>query len=277
MTPTPSDTPTATPTPTIFALVRARQRVNVRSGPGTGFAAIDSLAPGEGAPVIQRNEDGAWLQLRLDADDDEAVGWVSAALLQVDTPPPPIPPEPTADYRMLLELPIVDLDSAQGTATAIAQSALATAPAATPAEAARAPDRPAAAPRHDVPVFAFCDGRSYGIPPPVGLTSGSTIQLFWAWFASSEAQVWQHINSADHDLRVNGQPIADVDAFRQTPRRDDSQYVVYWYVPYGPLTAGDYEISYRVTWRQAINDGSARYGPGTNTESESESCNFRVR
>ena len=278
-TPTPTDTPTITPTPTLYALVNAAQRVNVRSGPGTRFAAIDSMAPGDGAPVIERNEDGSWLQLRLDNEaDEEAVGWVSAALLQVNTPPPPIPPEPAADYLLLLDMPIVDQAAAQATATAIAELAQATA---TPLPAATAaPDSaiaPAATPRHDVRVFAFCDQRSYGVPPPAGLTRGSTINIFWAWFASSEAYIWQHIEHAAHDLRVNGQPIAELDSFRQTPRRDGSQYVVYWYVPFGPLAAGSYEISYRVSWRQAISDGYARFGPGTDSESESESCTFTVR
>ena len=78
-------------------------------------------------------------------------------------------------------------------------------------------------------------------------------------------------------MRVNGQPIGDLNNHRRTPRRDGDQFVVYWYVPFGPLAAGNYEISYRVSWQQAISDGYTRFGPGTASESESESCAFTVR
>lgn len=274
-TSTPTDTPTPTATPTLYGIVNARQRINVRSGPGTTFAAIDALSPGDGAQIIGQDEANGWYQVQL---DDEKTGWVSGALLLVETPTPPITPVPTADYNLLLDIPIVDLPAAHATATAIAESTVATT---VPSPAATSPPTqatsPAATPRHDVNVFAFCDDRSFGLPPPAGLTSGSTIRIFWGWFASSEALIWQHINNALHELRVNGTAIADLDSYRLTPRQDGSQFVVYWYVPFGPLTAGTFEITYRVSWQSAISDGYARYGPGTDTEFEEESCSFVVR
>ena len=273
-TPTPTDSPTPTPTPTLYGIVNVRQRINVRSGPGTTFAAIDALSPGEGAPVIGQDEASGWYQIQL----DDETGWVSAALLLVETPTPPITPVPTADYSLLLDIPIVDLPAAHATATAIAESTVETpVPSATATSPPAPATAPAATPRHNVNVFAFCDDRSFGLSPPAGLTSGSTIRIFWGWFASSESLVWQHINNAQHELRVNGTAIADLDSFRLPPRQDGSQYVVYWYVPFGPLTAGTFEITYRVTWQSAISDGYSRYGPGTDTESEEESCSFVVR
>lgn len=274
-TPTPSNTPTPTATPTLYGIVNVRQRINVRSGPGTTFAAIAALSPGEGAPVIGQDEATGWYQVQL---DDEETGWVSAALLLVETPTPPITPVPPADYSLLLDIPIVDLPAAHATATAIAEATVETAVPSTTAASLPAPaTAPAATPRHNVDVFAFCDDRSFGLPPPTGLTSGSTIRIFWGWFASSEALVWQHINNARHDLRVNGTAIADLDSYRLPPRQDGNQHVVYWYVPFGPLTAGTFDISYRVTWQRAISDGYARYGPDTAAEAEEESCSFVVR
>lgn len=273
-TSTPTDTSTPTATPTLYGIVNTRQRINVRSGPGTTFAAIDALSPGDGAQIIGQDQTNSWYHIQL---DDEQTGWVSAALLLVETPTPPITPVPTADYNLLLDIPIVDLPAAHATATAIAEATVATAvpsPATSPPTQATAP---AVTPRQDVDVFAFCDDRSFGLSPPTGLTSGSTIRIFWGWFASSEALVWQHINNALHELRVNGTAIADLDSYRLTPRQDGSQFVVYWYVPFGPLSAGSSEITYRVSWQSTISDGYARYGPGTDTEFEEESCSFVVR
>lgn len=143
--------------------------------------------------------------------------------------------------------------------------------------AIQAPTRPADAPRSGVDVFAFCNSNAYGIPAPQTLTTGSSIEIFWAWFAKTDEQLRQHTTNAVHELRVNGTQITNVDQFRQPFITQGGDRAVYWYVPYGPLNVGEYLITYRVTWQTAITDGYAFYGPGTGTEFEEESCNFIVR
>jgi hypothetical protein len=128
-----------------------------------------------------------------------------------------------------------------------------------------------------IDVFAFCDRSVYGLPAPVNLTAGTTIDIYWAWFAREEKQVLDHVNAASHDLKVNGQSVANVNQFRTRIRKQGADYVTYWYVPFGPLTAGDYEISYTVTWSRQIGDGYTTFGPGTDKPFEQESCKFRVR
>lgn len=198
--------------------------------------------------------------------------------------------------QLVFRVSIVDLESINLTATVLVAEAAsprpgaaATAPAPTseaseasqPTRASAAsvalPTRLPSAPRSGVDVFAFCNNPAYGIGAPSSLTDGSTIEIFWAWFASTDAYLRQHIANATHELRVNGVQIANVDQFRNEPRQRGSDQVVYWYVPFGPLEAGNYRITYRVTWRSAISDGYQTYGPGTGTEYEEESCNFVVR
>ena len=309
-TATSTATATITPsaTPTVFAVVRAQQRINVRSGPGTRFGAIDSLAPDSGVQVIGENEEGDWFQVRLE-DGDE--GWVSAALLRIEAPPPAAEPdegetpriseetrivvelsvageesEDGDDGVLVINLPIADVDAmrltatvlvgAEMTATAEAAPALPAAKTNTPT-AAPATQAPQATPRIGVNVFAFCNDPAFGINAPSDLTAGSTIKIFWAWFASTEPYLRQHMSNATHELRVNGAPIENVNLYRLNPTRSGVQHVVYWYVPYGPLEAGPHVITYRVTWRNPISDGYASYGPGTDIEFEEESCNFVVR
>lgn len=296
-----------TPTPTIFAVVRSQRRVNVRSGPGTQFAAFGSLAPESGVQVIGQNDDEDWYHVRL---EDGEEGWVSASLLRLEGPPPPDASNEGAAQRLseetrivvelgaadegaetedgilVINLPIADVDAMRLTATVLVGAeftATADAAPSTPQEQAstttvEAPaERPRATPRFNVNVFAFCNDPAFGIDAPTNLTAGSTIRVFWAWFASSEAYLRQHMTNATHELRINGVTIDNVNQYRINPSRSGNQHVVYWYVPYGPLEAGPHVITYRVTWRNPISDGYAAYGPGTDTEFEEESCHFVVR
>lgn len=309
-TATASATATPTATPTVYGVVRARQRINVRAGPGTQFGAIGSLAPESGVQVIGQNDEGDWYQIRREEGDE---GWVSAALLRIVEPTPVA--EPTAaqaqriseETRIVIELgdaagqvneegedgvlvinvPIADVDAMRLTATElVAADMTASAEAAPTRPAAQTPsptiapptaEAPAATPQLGVKVFAFCNDPVFGIDAPSNLAAGSTIKIFWAWFASTETYLQQHITNATHELRVNGALIENVNMYRLDPSRSGAQHVVYWYVPYGPLEAGPHYITYRVTWRNPISDGYASYGPGAATEFEEESCNFVVR
>ena len=301
-TATASATPTATPT--VYAVVRSQQRVNVRAGPSTNYGVLGSLAPASGVQVIGTNADEDWYQVRLDAGDE---GWVSAALLRVETSTPLISAGPdgeaqrlSQETRIIVELgdsdaeagsedgilvinvPIADADAVRMTATelaAVSLSATADAAAPEPTTPVSSPTTPAprATPRLNVNVFAFCNDPAFGIGAPSDLTAGSTIKVYWAWFASTDAHLRQHMANATHELRINGVAIRGVNQYRLNPTRSGNQHVVYWYVPYGPLEAGPQVITYRVTWSNPISDGYASFGPGTATEFEEESCNFTVR
>lgn len=58
-------------------VVTRGQFVNVRSGPGTGFAVLTQLAPTAAAPVIGRLPDNTWFQVNVNG----IIGWLSAAVV----------------------------------------------------------------------------------------------------------------------------------------------------------------------------------------------------
>ena len=305
LTPTPTftatntSTPTATPTP--YGIIRSQRRANIRRGPGTAYGIVAALEPGSALPVLGRSDDESWIAVRLDDGGD---GWISAGLLEIAEPGgggdairisgetrivveagalEPDATESAADGLLVFNVTIADVAVMNMTATELAAATIAAQPA-TPTSAASpspppsdTPAGPTAAPRLGVNVFAFCDDAAHGIGAPRELTPGSTIRIYWAWFAASAAYLDDHIENAAHELRVNGERIADVNQHRGRPRQSGSQHVVYWHVPYGPLAAGSYTISYRVTWRNAISDGYANYGPGTPNSFEEDSCAFDVR
>ena len=129
-----------------------------------------------------------------------------------------------------------------------------------------------------VDVLAYCNDTSYGRPAPTNLAAGSTIDVWWSWFAKTEAQIQDHLDRVIYEVTVDGVPLRDWGNFRTTVRQqDDGNYYVYWYVPVGPLNSGPHEINYRVTWREAITDGYNAFGPGTANPVQTGNCTFTVR
>lgn len=129
-----------------------------------------------------------------------------------------------------------------------------------------------------VDVLAYCNDTSYGRPAPTNLAAGSTIDIWWSWFAKTEAQIQDHIDNVNYEVAIDGVPLSNWREYRTTTRQQgDGNYYVYWYVPAGPLTSGPHEITYRVTWRTAVDDGYDTFGPGTANPVQTGSCSFTVR
>ncbi len=133
--------------------------------------------------------------------------------------------------------------------------------------------------RQGARVFALCDNPALGgDPPPTDLAAGSTIVVWWSWFARTEDQIRQHLENATYEVRVDGDLLTRLTVYRSGITKPGNDYVVSWTVPYEkPLEAGVHTITYRVTWTQTISDGYRNYGPNTNNPVEEGSCTFTVR
>ncbi len=78
----PSPTPTNTPEPKPYAVVR-NPRVNVRSGPGTNFAAVGQAQQGARLEIVGRNQAGDWWQVCC---VNGQKGWISDELVRREGP-----------------------------------------------------------------------------------------------------------------------------------------------------------------------------------------------
>lgn len=130
--------------------------------------------------------------------------------------------------------------------------------------------------QEDVQVLAVCDDRSQGFPAPTSLGAGSTIRIWWSWFARTRQQVEDHLDAATYEVRLDGILLPNINLYRTNITQRAGDYVVSWYVPAGPLAAGPHQITYRVTWSRTISDGYDNFGPGTNRLVEEGSCVFTV-
>ncbi len=208
-------------------------------------------------------------------------------------------------------LPVIDMDDIHQTATALAAGVIVQisppAPAGTgqspnalPTEAEetpegfRIPDTPTP-PSHTttstftplppgnavvgrgVDVFAMCDNTAFGIPAPSTIAAGSTIEVYWAWFVTDPSLIDQHMEAVRYEVRVNDELLSNWQQHGQRTVPTGDGYAKYWYVPYGPLNAGTYTITYEATWNKQISDGYDVFGPGTRNLTETGSCTFVVR
>jgi uncharacterized protein YraI len=76
-------TPLASPTPLAGLSAKTVEKVNVRSGPGTGYNSLGTIDPGSSLTLTGKNETGTWLQIYKAGGPGDR-GWVSAAYVQVD-------------------------------------------------------------------------------------------------------------------------------------------------------------------------------------------------
>jgi len=119
-TPTPTNTltPTLTPTP-VLGRITSSQAVNLREQPDTTANILALLQPGAAVTVIGQNEDGTWLNVRIDGGVE---GWVSSSLIAITGAYSPIDKEivakPAEQTRPDETTPTAEFDADELTGTA---------------------------------------------------------------------------------------------------------------------------------------------------------------
>jgi hypothetical protein len=251
VTPTPAP-PTATPTITpIFSVNgEVRQAVNLRVGPGRQFDSLGILPIGTALSILSIDETRAFYLVQL---DDGRRGWAQASNVVV------------ADEAAVPVLPAPQL-------TAIAQATQPPPPPTTaPTLRARSPVR--------TDILAYCDDPNFaaGAANRVLSTSANVI-VYWTWEASTPEQIQDQIDYGVYDVKLNDKPLADWKNYRTAvTRKDQKTWHVYWYVPVGSLEAGEYTVTYALTWTRKVEDGIKSFGPGGDEEANSGSCKFTVK
>jgi len=127
-----------------------------------------------------------------------------------------------------------------------------------------------------VDVLAYCDNPIFGSPAPTDLAVGSTVDVYWSWYATTLDLLQDHIDAASYTVTLDGTRLNIT--FQPAPReQSDGRYYQYYYARTEPLTRGQHTIQYTVAWDRAISDGESNYGPGTTRITETGTCTFTVR
>jgi hypothetical protein len=312
----PTLTPSPTNTPQVLGSVLSLNDVNLREGPGVTFPAASALRPGTGFVVVATDEAGGWFNVRLEDGQEGWISATLVRLQPTETPDPTATPTPDGTLLALggplptsilggqpvTPTPPAVIATAQGatpgaqlpnlavinqTATGLASVGLPVGtqqPVGGPTggplpsgSATAAPPIGSGTVGQGVEVFAYCDDPGFGVPrAPANLVAGSTIEIVWAWYASTRELLADNIAAANYDVRLNGVPVSNV--VRAQPRQQaDGNWWQYFYARSQPLNSGPQQITFTVTWDEAIYDGYGNYGPGTGTPSQSGTCTFTVR
>lgn len=264
---TPTPIPTATPSPDLTALFLGTPLPTAILGGGTITptppGAIRTATPAElqSAATPQATNTSAPF---IPVVDIQSINLTATQLaFGISTPTP----EPTINATATVNVLQIQVTSDSS------------APAPTISSVTPPPLSDSASVRQGARVFALCDNPALGgDPPPTDLAAGSTIVVWWSWFARTEEQIQQHLENSTYEVRVDGDLLTRLTVYRSGITKPGNDYVVSWNVPYEkPLTAGTHTITYRVTWTQAITDGYRNYGPNTNNPVEEGSCTFTVQ
>jgi uncharacterized protein YraI len=257
--PTETPAPTLTPTPAISGSVNfTSPTANLRAGPGQNFQVLRALRSGTSVIVLGLNDGKDWYNVRL---EDGTEGWLSVALVTV----------PNASTVAILTTAILT----QRAQTAVAPVSGGTA-AGTGEAVIGTPIPPGSKPRNAV--LAYCDNPGNGEPRKT-LPNGSSVIIYWSWFAKTPEQLSDHIEQAEYEVKVDGQPLSNWRNFKSDVVKSsrDGNYYVYWYVPIGSPQPGEHTVDYKVTWKQQITDGFKTFGPGGEEVDNTGSCVFTIK
>jgi hypothetical protein len=134
--------------------------------------------------------------------------------------------------------------------------------------------RPSARFRSQTPGLIFAECNDYPLALPGLVYDNDQVTVYWSWFTRTEEQMEQHFANAQYSVRMNRAIFNNVQ--RSAPTLRDGNYWVFYQANVGLLRPGHYEVEYRLTWANPVNDGYADYGPGTANPLEAGNCNFDV-
>ncbi len=287
-TPQATSTPTASPTPAVHGVVNPPGGLpaRLRSGPGQDFTMLQPVKAGTSVILLGTNGAKDWVNIQL---DDGSQGWLLASLISV--PNAVVAALPTVNFSSHTPQPsegAVQNATSPATTSAVTVTAVATSSATTTATATATttstvtltPTSTGHKPFARLPndVLAYCDDPVNGEPRKI-ITAGTSVTVWWAWYAKTPEQLQDHIENAVYDVRVDGLPLSNWSDFRSGVIKSakDGNYYVFWYVPVTVLQLGAHKVDYKVTWKQQISDGYGSFGPGTKQESNVNSCVFTVK
>ena len=134
--------------------------------------------------------------------------------------------------------------------------------------------RPSVNFRSQTPGLIFAECNAYPMAIPGLVLDSDLVTVFWSWFTDTEEQMLDHLAHAQYSVKLNQA------AFPRVTRSDieqrDGNFWVFYSVNVGNLGSGFYEVEYRLTWDQVVNDGFEDFGPGTDNPIEANNCMFVV-
>jgi serine/threonine protein kinase len=123
-----------------------------------------------------------------------------------------------------------------------------------------------------VEIAPYCE--FYG-ESPVRIASGTPVILRWAWTASEERLLQDHIEAGHYRILLDGREI-EAQEMTGTYITDDGWPAVAWLADVGVLSDGEHLAERYLSWSRQITDGWDTFGPGGEFETEHDTCRIIV-
>ncbi len=124
-----------------------------------------------------------------------------------------------------------------------------------------------------VEIAAFCTliGRDAVTQVP----HGTPIIIKWGWDAKTEAQLNDYLQNNITTITLDGKSIEGVQSGLEHNQTSGNPEFV-WASNVGVLEPGKHTVTYDVTWKKMIDDGTNTYGPGGKIETLHDECQVVV-
>lgn len=123
------------------------------------------------------------------------------------------------------------------------------------------------------PVSALCT--LMGRPVSSTAPGNQPIELRWGWSAKTREQVEDHIRETITVVTLDSQPVGQVVTGEITS--SGNGFSVLFTSNVGVLKPGSHIITYDVSWKNQISDGTSTFGPGGQIESYHDQCELIVQ
>lgn len=246
--PTLTLTPSPTATPIVPGVIAsASDRVNLRESPEANARIVASVPRGTDVGVLSLITDDNgfdWYEVVYTPEDGEPQRlWVRADL--VDT-----------DYQTVVAAVPTTAPNTPGTASTLDRT-----PGPTPVP-------------NSINILAYCIEKGEAPSTP---TTNDNVYIWWSWYVTREEYMEPHLKNATYTVRLDGEKLENWANYASEMKQEGGLWFVYWYYPVGKLSAGEHEVTYLLSWDEAITDGYDDFGPGTDQEVNEGHCTFTVR
>jgi serine/threonine protein kinase len=123
-----------------------------------------------------------------------------------------------------------------------------------------------------VEINPYCE--FYG-ESPVRIASGTPVILRWAWTASEERLLQDHIEAGHYRILLDGREV-EAQEMTGTYISEDGWPAVAWLADVGVLSDGEHLAERYLSWSRQITDGWDTFGPGGEIETEHDTCRIIV-
>jgi len=106
---------------------------------------------------------------------------------------------------------------------------------------------------------------------------GTPVIVIWGWEAKTDAQLNAYVENNLTTITLDGKTIEGTVNREVTKNEKSGQPEVAWFSEVGMLDVGQHVITYDVTWKKMVDDGTSTYGPGSKNETLHDECQVIVR